>query len=98
MAYLEDLVAKEREDRIESLATQIAPIMKDLKEIEQGIDSERNTRVQKEREILEVLQEESFKIEEAINIEKAERLARQGELHAKVSAEIQRENEWITNF
>jgi hypothetical protein len=76
MAYLEELVRKEREDRIESLDSQLKPINKNLRDIQNGIDAERNARVQKEREILEALQEESHKVEEAINIEKDERLAR----------------------
>lgn len=52
-------------------------------------------RVQKEREILEVLHEESQKIEEAIAAEKEERLEKQAILYGKVTTEIQRENEWI---
>jgi oligoendopeptidase F len=95
---LEDLVRKEREDRIESLESQLTPIRKDLREIESGIIQERNARVQKEREILETLRDESAKIEEALTIEKEERLARQAELYARVTAEINRENQWIEGF
>ncbi len=47
-----------------------------MRGIESGIDAERNARVQKEREIIETLHEESAKIEEALTIEKEERLAR----------------------
>jgi hypothetical protein len=64
----------------------------DLRNIEAGIDAERNARVQKEREILDTLHEESAKIEEALTIEKEERLARQAELYARVTNEIKREN------
>jgi hypothetical protein len=71
---------------------------KDIRGIETGIEQERNSRVQKEREILETLQEESLKIEMAINVEKEERLARQGELYQRVSSEIQRENQWVDRF
>ena len=42
MAFIEDLVRKEREDRVESLETQLQPIRKDLRGIESSIDQERN--------------------------------------------------------
>jgi hypothetical protein len=48
--------------------------------------------VQKEREILDTLHEESVKIEEALEIEKEERLARQAELYKRITTEINREN------
>lgn len=54
--------------------------------------------MQKEKEILERLQDESLKIENQIEVEKEERLARQAELYAKVTAEIERENLWIERF
>lgn len=66
MAYIEELVKKEREDRIESLESQLVPIRKDIQNLGVAIDQERAARVQKEREILETLQEESQKIEGAI--------------------------------
>ena len=68
------------------------PIRADLRGIEAGIDAERNARVQKEREILDTLHEESAKIEEALEIEKEERLARQAELYKRITTEINREN------
>ena len=98
MAYLENLISKEKSDRVESLESQLQPMRKDIRGIETGIEQERNSRVQKEREILETLQEESLKIEMAINVEKEERLARQGELYQRVSSEIQRENQWVDRF
>ena len=45
MAYLEGLVRKEREDRVESLETQLQPIRKDIRNIESAIEQERNARV-----------------------------------------------------
>ena len=57
MAHLENMVRQEREDRIESLESQLNPVRRDLREIEAGVESERNSRVQKEREILETLRE-----------------------------------------
>lgn len=55
MARLEEMLRQERADRIESLDSQLKPINKDLKDIQAGIEAERNARVQKEREILETL-------------------------------------------
>lgn len=98
MAALEAMVSKEREDRIESLRSQLEPIQRDLREIETAVVTERNARVQKEREIIETLHEESAKIEEALTVEKEERLARQAELYKRVTDEIKRENEWIEAF
>ena len=54
--------------------------------------------MQKEREILDTLHEESAKIEEALTIEKEERLARQRELYQRITQEIARENQWIEAF
>jgi hypothetical protein len=49
------------------------------------LESEKNARVAKEREILENLAEESRKIEEAILQEQEERLEQQGELVDKLN-------------
>ena len=98
MAALENMVRQEREDRINSLESQLNPIRANLRGIESGIDAERNARVQKEREIIDTLHEESAKIEEALTIEKEERLARQRELYERITQEIRRENEWIEAF
>jgi hypothetical protein len=49
------------------------------------LESEKNARVAKEREILENLVEESRKIEEAILQEQEERLEQQGELVDKLN-------------
>ena len=55
MQFLEDLLAKEKEDRIESLDTQLAPINEQIDKAFIDLEDERNSRVQKEREILELL-------------------------------------------
>lgn len=55
MAYLEELIRVEREERVESLETQLVPIRKDIKALGMAIDQERQARVQKEKEILERL-------------------------------------------
>jgi uncharacterized coiled-coil protein SlyX len=52
------------------------------------LEAEKNARVQKEREILENLAEESAKIEEAIITEQEERLEQQGELVEKLNTEL----------
>ena len=52
------------------------------------LEAEKNARVQKEREILENLAEESEKIEEAIITEQEERLEQQGELVEKLNTEL----------
>mmetsp|Transcript_38513 Transcript_38513/g.36878 ORF Transcript_38513/g.36878 Transcript_38513/m.36878 type:complete len:144 (-) Transcript_38513:46-477(-) len=92
------MVSQEREDRIESLESQLVPIRKDMEEIQISIVAERNARMQKEKEIMELLQDESVKIEDAITVEKNERLEKQEVLYAKVTAEIKRENDWVSNF
>lgn len=45
MKMLEEMIIKEKEDRLESLETQLVPIRVDLKEIANSIDIERNARV-----------------------------------------------------
>ena len=59
------------------------------------LEAEKNARVQKEREILENLAEESEKIEEAIITEQEERLEQQGELVEKLNTELQRQRDKI---
>ena len=59
------------------------------------LEAEKNARVQKEREILENLAEESRKIEEAIITEQEERLEQQGELMKKLNDELKRQRERI---
>ena len=59
------------------------------------LEIEKNARVQKEREILENLNEESRRIEEAIIQEQEERLEQQGELMNKLNAELKRQRERI---
>ena len=66
MQYLEDLLNKEREDRIKSLDDQLKPIKEQMDKNFVDLETEKNARVQKEREILENLAEDSRKIEEAI--------------------------------
>ena len=59
------------------------------------LEAEKNARVQKEREILENLAEDSRKIEEAILTEQEERLEMQGELVDKLNNELSRQRDRI---
>jgi len=63
---LEDLLAKEREDRVRSLDEQLKPVKEEIERDFVELEKEKNERVAKEREILENLAEDSRKIEEAI--------------------------------
>lgn len=74
MQYLEDLLAKEKADRIKSLDDQLKPIKEQIAKNFIDLEAEKNARVAKEREILENLAEDSRKIEEAILEEQQERL------------------------
>ena len=55
------------------------------------MDAERNARVQKEREILELLQEEANKVEDAITTEQESRQEAQAELTEKLEKELDRQ-------
>ena len=90
MTQLENMLAKERADRISSLDNQLAPIKAQMNKNFVDLESEKNARVQKEREILENLAEESAKIEEAIITEQEERLEMQADLVEKLQTELQR--------
>ena len=74
MQYLEDLLAKEKANRIKSLDDQLKPIKEQIAKNFIDLEAEKNARVAKEREILENLAEDSRKIEEAILEEQQERL------------------------
>ena len=74
MTFLENLLAKERSDRIQSLNDQLDPVRAQMNKNFGDLEAEKNARVAKEREILDNLAEESSKIEEAIVIEQEERL------------------------
>ena len=67
MQFLEDMLANERNGRIQSLNDQLNPICAQMNKNFADLEAEKNARVQKEREILDNLAEESAKIEEAIN-------------------------------
>ena len=69
MEALEAMLQKEKDDRVESLDQQLEPINANIDKLYEDLDIERNARVQKEREILELLQEKSNQVEEAISIE-----------------------------
>ena len=60
------MLAKEKADRIQSLNDQLGPINEQMDKNFVDLEIEKNARVQKEREILENLNEESRRIEEAI--------------------------------
>ena len=62
------------------------------------LETEKNARVQKEREILESLAEDSRKIEEAIITEKEERLEMQAELVDKLETELSRQRDMISKI
>ena len=95
MTHLENMLAKERADRIQSLNDQLAPIEAQMDKNFSDLEAEKNARVQKEREILENLAEESAKIEEAIQNEQEERQEQQGELVEKLNTELQRQRDKI---
>lgn len=95
MTHLENMLAKERSDRIQSLNDQLAPINAQMDKNFSDLEAEKNARVQKEREILENLAEESAKIEEAIQNEQEERQEQQGELVEKLNTELQRQRDKI---
>ena len=59
------------------------------------LETEKNDRVQKEREILENLAEDSRKIEEAILVEQEERLEQQAFLVDKLNTELARQRNKI---
>ena len=95
MQQLEDLLQKEREDRIKSLNDQLAPIEAQMEKNFVDLEAEKNARVQKEREILDNLIEEGRKIEDAIMTEQEERLEQQGELMTKLNDELKRQRQRI---
>ena len=89
------MLAKERNDRITSLNDQLNPINAQMNKNFADLEAEKNARVQKEREILENLAEDSAKIEEAILLEQEERLEQQGQLVEKLNTELQRQRDKI---
>lgn len=95
MTHLENMLAKERNDRIQSLDDQLNPVRGQMDKNFVDLEAEKNARVQKEREILENLAEDSAKIEEAIIMEQEQRLEQQGELVEKLSTELQRQRDKI---
>ena len=95
MTHLENLLAKERSDRIQSLNDQLEPIHNQMSKNFVDLEAEKNARVQKEREILENLAEESAKIEEAILTEQEERLEQQADLVEKLNTELKRQRDKI---
>ena len=77
MAYLEEELRKEREERIATLDEELIPIEKDIDQANLDLEAEKNGRVNKEREIIELLADEASKVEDSINTEKEGRLEQQ---------------------
>ena len=98
MEELEQLLAKEKADRIESLDTQLEPINADIDKAFNDLDIERNARVQKEREIIDLLTDESAIVEEAITVEQMGRQERQKKLTTKLENELVRQKNKIENI
>ena len=98
MEQLETLLAKEKADRIESLDTQLEPINAAIDKAFTDLDIERNARVQKEREIIDLLQDESSKVLEAITVEQMGRQERQKKLTTKLENELIRQKNKIENI
>ena len=73
MQFLEDELARERSDRIQSLNDQLDPVNKGMDTEFANLEAEKNARVAKEREILQNLAEDGRKIEEAIQNEREQR-------------------------
>ena len=95
MQELEEALALEKSDRIESLDTQLKPINEAIDQAFKDLDDERNSRVQKEREILELLTDEAHKVEDAITTEQEGRQERQAELTDKLQKELKSQKERI---
>ena len=76
MQALEEALNTEKSDRIESLDTQLKPINEGIDTAFKDLDDERNSRVQKEREILELLTDEANIVEGAITTELEDRQKR----------------------
>lgn len=90
MAFLEQQLAQEKADRIQSLADQLAPINADITQNNTELDLERNDRVVNERLILENLASDARKIEDAIMQEQAERREMQNEIVEVLDNELER--------
>ena len=69
MTHLEQMLAQEKADRIQSLADQLAPINAQIEVNTRDLDDERSDRVTNERSILENLASDAKKIEDAIILE-----------------------------
>ena len=95
MQMLEDLLDTEKEDRIESLDSQLEPINEQIDKGYRDLDDERSSRVNKEREILELLQDEATIVENHITTEQEGRQERQAELTEKLNKELQSQRERI---
>ena len=95
MQMLEDLLNTEKEDRIESLDSQLEPINAQIDKGYRDLDDERSSRVNKEREILELLQDEATIVENHITTEQEGRQERQAELTEKLNKELQSQRERI---
>ena len=91
MQHLEDELARERSDRIQSLEDQLNPIRKGMAKEFSNLETEKNERVAKEREILQNLHDEGRKIEDSIKTEKEQREEMQKDLVDKLMNELARQ-------
>jgi chromosome segregation ATPase len=70
---LEEMIIQEREERLRQTDEQLRPIRAKLVVLEEAQEVEKNTRVQREKEILQQLSDEVYKLNEKLDNEATER-------------------------
>ena len=80
------MVRQEREDRINDLEAELGPMRSDLGNLQTGLDNERTTRTNREKEILQLLSDESAKLQEQLQDEKDGRQKKTKEMSEQLTS------------
>ncbi len=73
MDKIEEAILKEREDRIRETEEAVGRVKGDLDVVQEEFDTEQTTRIEREKEIKQILEDDGYELDKTIDKEKTER-------------------------
>jgi len=95
---LEEMINQEREERLRQTDEQLRPIRAKLLELEAAQELEKNTRIQKEKEILQKLSDEVYKLNEKLDAEATERRDQSKRIFDTLKYELKQQEQLTHDF
>jgi len=95
---LEEMINKEREERLRQTDEQLKPIKAKLIVLEEAQEVEKNTRIQREKEILQTLSDEVYKLNEKLDAEATERRDQTKRIYETLKYELKQQEKLTHDF